>query len=88
QPDGVIASQYELWPTPAQGLGRDALILQPSDKTLPRKLERCFEKVEKVGVIQVPMGQGGFRKWQVFRGTNLRDWEDPRGKVGVSAEGQ
>ncbi|MEZ0385873.1 MAG: ArnT family glycosyltransferase, partial [Verrucomicrobium sp.] len=37
QPDGVIASQYELWPTPAEGLGRDALILQPSDKALPRK---------------------------------------------------
>ncbi|WP_038162961.1 glycosyltransferase family 39 protein [Verrucomicrobium sp. BvORR106] len=74
QPDGVIASQYELWPTPAESVGRDALIVQPSEKPLPRKLERNFTKVEKLGEIHVPLGTTGSRKWQVFLGSGLKEW--------------
>ncbi len=75
QPDGIIASQYELWPTPAEALGRDALILQPSEKPLPRRLERNFTQVEKLGEIRVPLGTSGSRKWQVFLGRELKAWD-------------
>lgn len=77
QPNGVVASQYELWPTPAEGLGRDALILQPTSSPLPKRLERNFAGVEKLGEIEVPMGRLGSRKWQVFRGRELLRWETP-----------
>lgn len=71
QPDGIIASQYELWPSMQERAGWDALILQPSDKPLTKSLEKQFASVEKLSDIIVPMGNST-RKWQVFLGHELR----------------
>ncbi|HSI63542.1 MAG TPA: glycosyltransferase family 39 protein [Candidatus Saccharimonadia bacterium] len=77
QPDGHIASQYELWPSAGvEQLGNDALILQPSEKPLLKSLTRCFTSVEPVGVIEVPQGKGESRKWQVYLGRELKGWWD------------
>ena len=72
QPDGIIASQYELWPSMQEHAGWDALILQPSDKPLTKSLVRQFSTVEKLKDISVPLGKYEGRKWQVFLGHTLR----------------
>ncbi|QIE99977.1 glycosyltransferase family 39 protein [Roseimicrobium sp. ORNL1] len=75
QSDGKVASQYEIWPSAgAEQQGNDALILQPSDKPLPKSLTNVFTSVEPLGMIDVPLGKGESRKWQVYLGRELKGW--------------
>jgi hypothetical protein len=72
QPDGIMASQYELWPSMQQErAGWDALIFQPSDKSLTKSLEKQFTSVEKLSDIHVALGNGNERMWQVFLAHSL-----------------
>jgi hypothetical protein len=67
QPDGIMASQYELWPSMQdERTGWDALIFQPSEKPLTKSLEKQFTSVEKLSDIHIPLGNGNERMWQVF----------------------
>ena len=76
QPDGRIASQYELWPDASGRTGDDALILQPSEKPLPNSLIKAFSTLKPMGVIEVPLGSGENRYWQVFLGRELKRWPE------------
>jgi hypothetical protein len=77
QADGTIASQYEIWPSAGEAVGKDFLILQPTESDVPRSLAKQFTSVKKVGEIEVPLGKTGARKWQVFLGTSLQRWSLP-----------
>ncbi|OAI56771.1 hypothetical protein AYO49_03660 [Verrucomicrobiaceae bacterium SCGC AG-212-N21] len=72
QPDGMIASQYELWPPMHEHAGWDAIIFQPSEKPLPRSLEKQFTSVEKLLTLRVPLGHDSERLWEVFLGHDLK----------------
>jgi 4-amino-4-deoxy-L-arabinose transferase-like glycosyltransferase len=74
QPDGSIASQYEIWPSAGERLGQDALILQPTAKPLMQILIRSFASIEKLEDIHVDLGNGESRHWQVFLGHQLKSW--------------
>jgi hypothetical protein len=75
QPDGKVASQYEIWPSAGdEQQGNDALILQPSEKPLPKSLTNVFTSVEALGAIDVSLGRGESRKWQVYLGRELKGW--------------
>ncbi len=78
QPDGHIASQYELWPSAAEQLGNDALLLQPTENPLPSSLIRAFASVEPLGLVEVPLGGGDTRRWQAFLGRELKSWPAAR----------
>lgn len=73
QPDGQMASQYELWPSlQEERTGWDVLIFQPSSKPLAKSLQRLFESVEPTSTITIPLGHGSVREWQVFVGRKLK----------------
>lgn len=74
QPDGRIASQYELWPSAGSRLGDDALLVVPLDKTLPAALKRAFAEVIPRGEIDAPAGERQRRRFKVYWGRNLREW--------------
>jgi 4-amino-4-deoxy-L-arabinose transferase-like glycosyltransferase len=72
QPDGELASQYELWPGMHERDGWDALIFQPSDKPLPKSLQKLFVSMEGLPEIHVPLGNARERFWQVFLAHGLK----------------
>lgn len=75
QEDGIIASQYELWPKAnEERMGGDALIFLPEDRGLSKSMARSFETVEKVGDINVPPGNERSRSYEVYLGRNLVSW--------------
>ncbi|MES2595016.1 MAG: glycosyltransferase family 39 protein [Verrucomicrobiota bacterium] len=68
---GHPMSQYEIWPGPEERIGDDGLIFSP--KALPPAVSECFESVEKVGQVQVRLGDKS-RMFDVFLGKKLRHW--------------
>lgn len=74
QPDR-IASQYDLWETPAAHLGRDALlIVQGGPETLSAALTNRFESVSVQGILHYPQQSGAPRMITLAVGRNLRHW--------------
>ena len=79
QKEGLIESQYEIWPDPSDKVGWDALILYPvPDDGAKRErhgsLRKAFTATPKLGEIEVPMGGDQSRAYQVFLGTSLIAW--------------
>ena len=77
-----IDSQYEVWPGPEERLGDDALILQTGKadpRPLAARLAERFESVEPLGRVEVPLGDGVLRAFDVFLGRNLQSWPKPGG---------
>jgi len=74
EPNGKIASQYELWPSASEQAGNDALIIQPPEKSLPKRLTKAFEKVVPYGEVVVTLPGGKTRSWTVWLGVKLKHW--------------
>jgi len=77
EPTGFPQSQYEIWPGPEERLGQDAMILLPgADETtvMPVEFSGCFERLEALGVITIPLGSET-RSFGVFRGVKLKTWK-------------
>lgn len=76
---GKVESQYEVWPGPEERLGDDALIFQ-NGKGVPGNLfpviSRRFEKVERMGRVEVKLGKKT-RVYDVFLGHKLLSWDKP-----------
>ncbi len=66
---GKVMSQYEVWPGPEERLGDDALIFKNGSEkpgNLFPVLERRFERVELLGRVEVKLGEGNNRIFDVF----------------------
>lgn len=76
EPSGTPQSQYEVWPGPEERIGQDALIFDPSTAgpMLSQEIVAVFEKVERIGLIRIPLGQTQ-REFAVYLGTNLKTWK-------------
>lgn len=73
----TVESQYEVWPGPETRLGEDALIFQPGKEIpadLKAPLRACFENVEHLGRIKVPLGSKQTRYFDVFLARKLLTW--------------
>lgn len=85
QSDGRLMSQYELWPQPGDEMhGWDALLIYPDSEerdyqktTPPGALRRAFDSITKLGDIEVPVGHGVRRSFQVFLLSRLQRWPEP-----------
>ncbi|MCB1226173.1 MAG: glycosyltransferase family 39 protein [Verrucomicrobiales bacterium] len=81
--DGSVQSQYEVWPSPADRIGWDAMVIYPdSDDGLPRRdLMRSFWKHfagrEVMGDIDVEIGNGRRYRAQVFLCRDMKQWPPP-----------
>jgi 4-amino-4-deoxy-L-arabinose transferase-like glycosyltransferase len=73
QPDGIMASQYELWPSMHERTGWDALIFQPFNKPPAKSLEKQFTSVEWLSDIHIALGNGDERMWRVFLARGLKE---------------
>ncbi|MEN3942597.1 glycosyltransferase family 39 protein [Prosthecobacter sp. SYSU 5D2] len=77
---GRVLSQYEVWPGPEERLGDDALIFKGGDAepaALFPAVAKRFEKVERLGRVEVTLGPNNKRIFDVFLGHNLLSWEKP-----------
>jgi hypothetical protein len=81
----MISSQYELWPQAnEERMGGDALIFIPEGRGLAKSMARSFETVDKVGDINIPLGNEKARIYSVYLGRNLISW--PKPKIPVTPE--
>lgn len=77
---GKVMSQYEVWPGPEERLGDDALIFKNGSEqpgNLFPVLTKRFEKVEPLGRVEVKLGEGKMRIFDVFLGHKLLSWDKP-----------
>jgi len=72
EPSGHPMSQYEIWPGAEERIGDDALII--SSGALPKAVSECFEKIEPMGRVDVPLGEVK-RVYEVFLGHQLKTWK-------------
>lgn len=79
QEEDITSSQYELWPQAnEERMGGDALIFIPDGRGLAKSMARSFETVEKVGDINIPLGNEKARTYGVYLGRNLISWPKPK----------
>lgn len=71
EPSGHPMSQYEIWPGVETRLGDDGLIF--SSGAVNPKVSECFESLEKLGRVEVPLGTKT-RVFEVSLGKNLKTW--------------
>lgn len=71
-------SQYEIWPSAADKIGWDAFIVDPltGESTDPNRpveyyVRRNFESVENLGQVEIPLGGGEVRRFNLFLGRNM-----------------
>jgi 4-amino-4-deoxy-L-arabinose transferase-like glycosyltransferase len=86
QKDGLIESQYEVWPDPSDKVGWDALILYPASddgvkRDLPSQLKKAFTSTSLLGEIHAPIGPDSARTYQAFLCTDLKAWPRPHPPV-------
>ncbi len=77
---GKVESQYEVWPGPEERLGDDALIFKnggDAPGSMFAEVTKCFESMERIGRIEVPLGEGNVRTLDVFIGHKLLSWDKP-----------
>lgn len=77
---GKVLSQYEVWPGPEERLGDDALIFKNGGEkagSLFPALVAKFEKIESLGRVEVTLGKGNVRAYDVFLGHKLLSWDKP-----------
>ncbi len=82
-PTPTPESQYEVWPGAQDKLGWDALIIDPlaagppDSARLPEYwVRRNFQKLDFLATIEVPLGPGGSRSFNIFLGRNMLHWPD------------
>ncbi len=71
--DRKIKSQYELWPSPIDKKGWDALVVVEEGKGLDG-LEQCFRNFFPLGKIRVRLGRDRLRLFNVYEGRGLKKW--------------
>lgn len=84
QPDGRMISQYELWPKPGNEMKNwDALVIYPDSEEKGYKkmtpsvfFRRAFDDNTKLGDIDVPVGHGVRRSYQVFLCSGMKQWPE------------
>lgn len=84
QADGRRMSQYDLWPGPGEDMkGWDALLFYPNSEEHDYKklnpsvfFRHAFVNTTKLGDIDVPVGNGLRRSFQVFLCDRLKKWPD------------
>lgn len=84
EPDGSTRSQYEIWGPPTDHLGWDVMVIYPDSeerqyekKPLASAIRRAFESTEKLGDIEVAIGHGRKRSFQVFLCRSMLGWPEP-----------
>ena len=80
---GEISSQYELWPSPAEGID-DALFIVPSDAEMTPFLIHSFRSVQPLGEIAADLGNGNRRAYKVQLGKGVKRW--PEGGTSLMEE--
>jgi 4-amino-4-deoxy-L-arabinose transferase-like glycosyltransferase len=68
---GHPKSQYEIWPGAEERIGEDGLIF--TSNALPTVVASSFESVERLGRVEVPLGDKT-RVYEVFLGRKLKTW--------------
>ncbi len=71
--DRKIKSQYELWPSPIDKKGWDALVVVEEGKSLDG-LEQCFRNFAPLGKIRVRLGKDRVRLFNIYEGRELQRW--------------
>jgi len=71
--DRKIKSQYELWPSPIDKKGWDALVVVEEGKALDG-LEQCFGNFFPLGKIRVRLGKERVRLFNIYEGRGLQRW--------------
>ncbi len=71
-----VTTQYELWPGPVDKKGWDALIIIGKDKFLMKDLVACFEQVQFIKQIDIPLGHGTKRSFMAYRGIEMKHWAE------------
>ncbi len=90
--DGRVMSQYEVWPSPADKTGWDALVIYPDpDNGKPRSrlsthFARYFDSVEALGEVRVPIGHGREYSAQALLCRNMEQWPPPAPPRGEDPE--
>lgn len=71
---GRIDSQHDVWSGPSESAGASAIIVTEGDWPVDRELADAFATVVRVSEIRVPLGNGRFHEYAVWRGTEFRQW--------------
>jgi 4-amino-4-deoxy-L-arabinose transferase-like glycosyltransferase len=75
EPTGDISSQYELWPGPPEEID-DALFIVPTEMEITPFLTHSFRLFKQLGEINVELGNGRLRKYQVHLGLGVKRWPE------------
>ena len=71
---GRIRSQYHLWGGPVEKIDQDALFVIQTHKKFPKNSKKYFEKIEFLGSLEIPLGPGGSRDFNLYFGKKLKGW--------------
>ena len=69
-----VQSQYDLWEQPDAGTMRDWLVVLEEGALPAIGLEKSFTSFEKIKDVEIPLGQGGVRRFSVYLGRSLTGW--------------
>jgi len=67
---GVVVSQYDVWGGPRGSAGHDALIVTDGPE-IPQGLARCFDRIEPLPQVRVPIGNGSQLSVRLWRGVSF-----------------
>ena len=71
----VPLSQHDFWSTPANDLGKDALIIVQGGKdNIPPELSHHFDSVTWIADLKYENRAKRYQRFSVFHGKSLRDW--------------
>ena len=78
---GKIESQYEIWPSFSDKIGWDCFVIYPDSEDdnykkseVPRPLLHAFDKMHKLGDVNVDVGNGVRRSFQLFQCKRLQHY--------------
>lgn len=73
-PKNGINSQYDLWEQPTDKNGMDGLIVLNEGMSLPDELAGAFVSFRKLKELEIPLGPGGSRHYNLYVGRGLKEW--------------
>jgi 4-amino-4-deoxy-L-arabinose transferase-like glycosyltransferase len=79
----AVESQYEVWPGAESKVGWDAFIISPNSpannyepRPLLRRIQRSFNRIEKLADIDIEIGNGTHRAFQVYLSHEMQHWPE------------
>ena len=72
--NGRIRSQYHLWNGPQGKKGWNALFVIQKNRKFPSNTRQHFKKILPIGSIDIPLGRGGSRAFNLYLGHELQNW--------------